>query len=352
MRKLNMSQTFCDMKAVYNKIQQFLLDGISVCGKRYEFLAMSSSQLREHGCWLIENSYNLNANIVREWMGNFKNIRCIGKYAARLGQSLSSSIETFETNNFTIIPDITVGDYCFTDGIGKISLQKAIQISENYYNRTSVASAYQIRFAGFKGVVSVDPGLQGHELQFRESMRKFDSGHNRLDVLNITEYIPCYLNRQIIVILSTLGVQDSTFDKLQNDMLNEMSDLLIDKFTASRYLTKYYRNLFAYCKSNSDLLDYSYEPFFRDLLKTIYQKTLVDLISKSRIFVKKGRILMGTIDETGLLKEDQVFVQCSKQLGEEHCSNEVLELCGGKFIVKKKVVVAKTLACILVMFVF
>lgn len=34
---------------------------------------------------------------VTTWMGNFSDIKCIGKYAARLGQSLSSSIETFQT---------------------------------------------------------------------------------------------------------------------------------------------------------------------------------------------------------------------------------------------------------------
>jgi hypothetical protein len=31
-------------------------------------------------------------------MGNFEEIKCIGKYAARLGQSLSSSVATFQTD--------------------------------------------------------------------------------------------------------------------------------------------------------------------------------------------------------------------------------------------------------------
>ena len=58
-------------------------------------------------------------------MGDFSGINCIGKYAARLGQSLSSSVEAFKTNDFSIIEDIKVKDaannteYCFTDGIGK-----------------------------------------------------------------------------------------------------------------------------------------------------------------------------------------------------------------------------------------
>ncbi len=51
-------------------------------------------------------------------MGDFSSIKCIGKLAARLGQSLSTSVATFETINFDIIPDIKVGEYNFTDGIG------------------------------------------------------------------------------------------------------------------------------------------------------------------------------------------------------------------------------------------
>ena len=67
----------------------------------------------------------MDASKVREWMGDFSEIKCVGKYAARLGQSLSCSVETFTTDNFTIIPDIKVKnqltqvEYCFTDGIGK-----------------------------------------------------------------------------------------------------------------------------------------------------------------------------------------------------------------------------------------
>ena len=74
----------------------------------------------DHGCWMFINKENTNAKVVRKWMGDFSTIKCIGKLAARLGQSLSTSIATFEvkTIDFEIIPDIKVGNYNFTDGIG------------------------------------------------------------------------------------------------------------------------------------------------------------------------------------------------------------------------------------------
>ena len=79
-------------------------------------------------------------------MGDFSSINCIGKYAARLGQSLSSSVETFETKDFSIIEDIKVKDaaknteYCFTDGIGKfLELNKVLRIkSANHKIKTSI----------------------------------------------------------------------------------------------------------------------------------------------------------------------------------------------------------------------
>ncbi len=87
-------------------------------------------------------------------MGEFDNIKCIGKYAARLGQSLSSSIDSFQTDSYRIIPDIYVEphkQYCFTDGIGKISIEKAMEICKLYPNKDYL-SAFQIRFGGFKGM--------------------------------------------------------------------------------------------------------------------------------------------------------------------------------------------------------
>jgi len=80
---------------------------------------------------------------------------------------------------------------------------------------------WQIRFAGCKGVVVVDPSLKGgKQLYFRPSMKKFDSDHNVLEILNHSKYLPGYLNHQVIAILSALGVTDSSLLELQmNDVL-------------------------------------------------------------------------------------------------------------------------------------
>ena len=47
-----------------------------------------------------------------------------------------------------MIPDINIGSYCFTDGIGKITKEKALEISSKNYESREI-SAFQIRFGGF-----------------------------------------------------------------------------------------------------------------------------------------------------------------------------------------------------------
>jgi RNA-dependent RNA polymerase len=58
------------------------------------------------------------------------------------------------------------------------------------------------------------------------------------------------------------------------------------------------------------------EPFLRSILVTKYQSQLWQLQRRARIDVPSamGRIMMGTVDETGTLKYGQVFVQYSSKL--------------------------------------
>ena len=83
--------------------------------------------------------------------------------------------------SFAIIPDKMTDDqkYCFTDGIGKISVKEANEICKKYFGgfgshaNIKYASTFQIRFAGFKGVLSAWPDLITDKIQFRPSMNKF-----------------------------------------------------------------------------------------------------------------------------------------------------------------------------------
>ena len=63
------------------------------------------------------------------------------------------------------------------------------------------------------------------KLMLRKSMRKFDSQHRNLEVIRVATNQAAFLNRQIITLLSVLGVPDGTFVRLQKEMISELDSM-------------------------------------------------------------------------------------------------------------------------------
>ncbi|XP_059448412.1 probable RNA-dependent RNA polymerase 1 isoform X2 [Corylus avellana] len=339
--------------SIYERILSTLRNGIVIGDKKFEFLAFSNSQLRENSLWMFASRTGLTAAGIREWMGDFREIRIVAKYAARLGQSFSSSRKTLHVGRHEIemIPDVEAKrsgiTYCFfSDGIGKISAELAREVASKCGCRNSVPSAFQIRYGGFKGVVAVDP-TSSIKLSLRKSMCKYNSQNTTLDVLTWSKYQPCFLNHQIITLLSYLGVKDKVFIKKQRETIDQLNAILTDSLIAREALefmfpgeipTILKEMLAAGYKPNE-------EPFLFMMLQVLRASTLMDLRDKSRIYVPNGRSMMGCLDETGILEYGQIFAQISrfsKQLG----SNSSLKFSPSSsdpnnFIFEGKVVVAK-----------
>ncbi|XP_023549735.1 probable RNA-dependent RNA polymerase 1 [Cucurbita pepo subsp. pepo] len=322
---------------VYDRVLSVLRNGIVIGDKKFEFLAFSASQLRENSCWMFASRKGLSAADIRAWMGDFRQIRNVAKYAARLGQSFGSSRRTLcvEQHEIEVISDVEVETnkitYCFSDGIGKISGTLAEKVAEKCGLISHTPSAFQIRYAGYKGVVAIDP-TSTKKLSLRKSMLKYTSLDTQVDVLSWSKYQPCFLNRQVINLLSTLGIKDRVFVKKQKEAIDQLDSILEDPSRALEVLelmspgemTSILKELLLLYKPNE-------EPFLNMMLRTFRAAKLLDLRTKSRIFVPKGRTMMGCLDETRTLEYGQVFVHCSLP-GRSSESN---------FVVKGKVVVAK-----------
>lgn len=93
-------------------MEDILERGVTVGQRRFEFLAFSTSQLKEHSVWAFapleaaEGQPRLSTDDVRNWMGDFQGIKCVAKYAARMGQCFSSTLDTVELLVGTSAPDL------------------------------------------------------------------------------------------------------------------------------------------------------------------------------------------------------------------------------------------------------
>ncbi|CAG8567169.1 13561_t:CDS:2 [Dentiscutata erythropus] len=297
--------------ALYNKIYQTLVSGIKIGDRHYEFLAFSSSQLRDHSCWFFAPTFDLTADDIRAWMGDFSENHVVAKYAARMGQCFSSTraIAHLQVDDIKEIPDIIRGKYNFSDGVGKISSSLARTIAQSLELKNTPC-AFQFRLAGCKGVLCLSRYLRGNQIQVRPSQCKFDSAHHVLEVIRGSCMITAFLNRQAITLLSTLGVPDEIFIELKNQQVQELDKMLKSEHMAMSVLLKN-ADEHGMTRIMSDLVKADFlqrkDPFLLNLLALFRIMMLRDLKKKAKIRIDEGAFLLGVLDETDTLKDNQIY---------------------------------------------
>ncbi|KAJ9065275.1 hypothetical protein DSO57_1021336 [Entomophthora muscae] len=299
------------LKRIFNVMRM----GLCIAGRDYSFLAFSSSQLREHSCWFFADCDEVKVIDIHKWMGDFSSIHNVAKYAARMGLCFSSSRDAakLRVEDLQEIPDIERNGFCFTDGVGKIS-QTLLNNIAHELELPTVPSAIQFRMGGYKGMLAACPTLRDGQVQLRPSQRKFSSEHATLEVLRPAAFSTSHLNRQIITLLNSLGVPGEVFIVMQREMMMELKQMQNDAATASSALMKY-SDEYGVSAGLIQLLESGFftsrDNHVKNCLRLFFTYVLVELKTKARIQVPKGTLLLGVADELGVLKENEIFVQCT-----------------------------------------
>ncbi|XP_041019645.1 RNA-dependent RNA polymerase 6-like [Juglans microcarpa x Juglans regia] len=346
--KLITSNSYPQKTKIFQRVNTILKSGFHVCGRKYSFLAFSSNQLRDRSAWFFAEDGKTNVVNIRKWMGKFTQ-KNIAKCAARMGQCFSSTYATVEVPPKEVnpeLPDVERNNYIFSDGIGMITPDLANEVAEKLKLDGNPPCAYQIRYAGFKGVVARWPAKgDGVRLSLRPSMNKFISDHTTLEICSWTRFQPGFLNRQIVTLLSTLNVPDEIFWKMQDSMLSRLNQMLVDTDVAFDVLT-------ASCAEQGNaaaiMLSAGFEPqsepHLRGMLTCIRAAQHWGLREKARIFVPSGRWLMGCLDELSVLEQGQCFIQVSTP-SLENCfskhGSRFTEKANNLQVIKGHVVIAK-----------
>ncbi|KAL8689171.1 MAG: hypothetical protein Q9224_004705 [Gallowayella concinna] len=330
----------------HTRFKGILRNGIKVGGRLYEFLGFSHSSLKAQTCWFLapfmEGDTRVDADLIISKLGDFSHIRSPARCAARIGQAFmeTSSSIAIGTTIVEEVDDVERNDRVFSDGVGTCSskvlemLQQATRRSGDSFTR--MATIFQIRFRGAKGVISLDNRLEGHILRLRPSMIKYrrpkeSSRDSSIGICGIaSKMLPLVLNRQLIKILEDLGVPNNVFEELQHRAIDELRASVSSVANAASFLDMYKvgastQTTWLLRKMQALGLNLSDDMFFRDLLDAVVLIQLQDLKFKTRIPVKAGATLYGIMDETSSLAEGEVY--CSwidKEGRSEHASGPVI----------------------------
>jgi RNA-dependent RNA polymerase len=334
-----------------------LREGFELGGRPFEFLAYSTSSLRDHSVWFVAPFHDpiegfVNAESIRASLGDFsKLLRKPSKYAARIAQAFTATDPGVKIQRDQWEEQDDLGPH--TDGVGTISPELADMIWDAKCRATGnlredrvKPSAYQFRFLGYKGVVVVDSRLEGIKMSLRESQRKFPV-HNvaeaEFEIARSFDYPnPVHLNRSVayismcmfihrsssrpaVMALEDLGVKKEAFMDLQgatkrtiylaSDSTKIFADLLKSHSLGDTFRLAFI--LEQLVKLGLDFKDYLDKeaiesPFLGRLVRDSMNHSLREVKFKARIPVPHSYQLVGVADEgQAYIKEgedpDKVF---------------------------------------------
>lgn len=294
---------------IFTRVKRTLINGINIGDRHYEFLAFGNSQLREHGAYFFAPLPHLTAAHIRAWMGSFNPIRNVAKHAARLGQCFSTTRAVVGAPvNVRMIDDIVRGKHNFSDGVGKISKFLATMTMDELKIETTNGkppSAFQFRLGGCKGLLVVSEDPEPRQIHMRHSQRKFEAQSTGLEIIRWSQYNPASLNRQIILVLSSLQVPGPVIERKQKDMIENVHRAMNSDIDAISLLKKYIdpnEITLQLAKMVSDGFRRANEPFVSSMIQLWRAWHLKYLKEKARIIIEKSATLFGCVDETGVLK--------------------------------------------------
>ncbi|KAF5337043.1 hypothetical protein D9611_003329 [Ephemerocybe angulata] len=238
-----------------SRVRPIFFNGLTIAGRKFEFLAYSQSALKEHTVWFVKpfkfKGEWVRARDIIASIGSFDDLdfdpnlaRCPARYAARISQAFTATDASIsvDVEEVFFAPDIekVVGKglkYVFTDGVGTVSLEVAEDIwrklkgtRRRLRSLTQCPAAFQIRFQGSKGMVSVDHTLQGRAIVLRQSMIKFEApSENNIEIARAFDRpTPYFLNRPLVMLLEGLGVKYAVFKKFQDIAVKKTEEAVED----------------------------------------------------------------------------------------------------------------------------
>ncbi|KAG5766517.1 hypothetical protein H9Q72_005445 [Fusarium xylarioides] len=293
--------------------------GIILNGVHYNFYGHSNTQLKSRSCFLMAATKEEISRLIED-MGDFTKMKTVGKKAKRIGLLFSSSKTAMIINpdRCEDIPDVETDEYSWRG-------RTRIVFRDSRYT----PSVFQLRYRGYKGVVTVDPRMKKQKalLKFRKSMKKFSGGddysfavveHSKvtnpilqqtsLTISLLQPFSYGFLNDESIILLHALGISPETLLSKQRNHFNLLNNAKSDFREAFRFMSYVNRPDLAerVLLEGLDSVRSQINGQVNDELKKMLNKQGGQ---KCRIFIQKSRLLFGVCDAWDVLKEGECAVK-------------------------------------------
>lgn len=217
------------------------------------------------------------------------------------------------------IHDMKIGDEVFSDGCGLMSRRLAVNLAKRkhmvFRNSRYTPCVVQIRYRGYKGVLSLHPKLDREKpeilAQFRGSMKKFNATlDNTFSVVGYSKpYSFGRLNNDIIVLISSLGITNEKLLAKQKEYFSWIEHASTEIAAAANFLSCLDEHNLAEKVFLNGLDDAAVQRKIRELqMKEVNAFRKNDKV-KCHPVVHKSRLLFGICDPLGVLEEGEVHVR-------------------------------------------
>lgn len=229
-------------------------------------------------------------------------------------------IDNYEQNGFI-----------FAKECGKVSSAVARDIKGTLELKYT-PSVIKFNLAGGKGLLMLSSFLPKRKVQLRSGQIHFNTDRLTLEVIKISKRKRAYLNKQSILLLSSMGIYPGVFQNLIDDMINcylmgatskdNLLNDLMDEYYSSYFTNSFKRLVFSGFLERQD-------PFIMNLIISFQNKVLKQLKDEYKLYIRNGARAFAIMDETGSLEQGEVFFQTSTSAG----INTVCEIIEGPCVI-------------------
>ena len=306
-------------------------EGFNLCGKKYLFFFSPTNCMKSNCIWLLEeNEYKNKLSFYYKSLGIYSALSdesiSFSKAISRVGQNFTSTFAFYHKNKNIHFSCEIIDDYkspngeIYNDGCGMISVDLMKDIC-NELNKKAFSSAVQIRYKGAKGILVINPKLEGKKIILTKSMIKYNVNNSEnLEICRFAKYSTGFLNLQIIILLIINGVNKN---KILRFAKKEMYNYRNYKIINTNINKKGSEKLLVECKEINKIINLiqhqdnnliKEKEYLSKIARSTYIYNRLSSISKKyRFHLKNSCFAFGVFDFFGILKENEIFIQIHKE---------------------------------------